>query len=308
VFAFSEARLGLPHASIRATVLVETLPAAFQMHELLWELRERSAGLNCGRWDYMFSYIKRLRAHPDRVLPDRDTLTMDRGFLRPYAELLVQTCHRRGAHALGGMAAFIPVKGNPARNAAALEKVRADKLREVQQGYDGTWVAHPALVPVAQAVFDAHMPGPHQLGVTRADVQVTREQLLRVPAGPHALAGLRHNVRVCLLYLEGWLRGVGCQPMDDLMEDAATAEISRAQTWQQLHHGVSLEGLGVLTPDALRRVVDEVLAAQAEAAGDPRLTTTRFHAAAALFTRLSLAPTLEEFLTVPAYRAVLAQE
>ena len=308
VFAFSEARLGLPAGCIKATVLVETLPAAFQMHEVLFELRERSAGLNSGRWDYMFSYIKRLRAHADRVLPDRDTLTMDRGFLKPYAELLVQTCHRRGAHALGGMAAFIPVKNDPARNERALEKVRADKEREARQGYDGSWVAHPALVPVAKAVFDAHVHGDNQLGVTRADVRVTREDLLRVPPGPHTLAGLRHNVRVCLLYLEGWLRGVGCQPIDDLMEDAATAEISRAQVWQQLHHRVSLDGLGVLTADGLRRVVDEELQHQAEAAGDPRLTTTRFHAAAALFTQLSLAPNLEEFLTVPAYRAVLERE
>jgi malate synthase len=308
VFAWSEERLGLPRACIKATVLVETLPAAFQMHELLWELRERSAGLNCGRWDYIFSYVKRLRAHADRVLPDRDALTMAGGFLKPYAELLIQTCHARGAHAMGGMAAFIPVKSDPARNDAALAKVREDKLREVQAGHDGTWVAHPALVPLARQVFDTHMPTPNQLHVRRDDVAVTREALLQAPTGPHTRAGLVHNVRVCLLYLESFLSGVGCLPIDDLMEDAATAEISRAQVWQQLHHGAVLEGLGPLTPRAFKMVMEEVLADLGETTGDPRLSGTQFPTAAALVTKLTLAPTLEEFLTVPAYRAVLERE
>ncbi len=282
VFVFAQDAVGIPQGSIKATVLIETLPAAFEMDEILHELKHHSAGLNCGRWDYMFSFIKK---QPEQLLPDRAQLTMDRGFLRAYSQKLIQTCHRRNAHAMGGMAAFIPIKGDAQANEAALAKVRADKLREVKDGHDGTWVAHPGLVPVAQAVFDEHMPGPNQRHVKREDVQVGREDLLRVPEGTRTEEGLRHNIRVGVQYLEAWLRGQGCVPLYNLMEDAATAEICRAQVWQQVHHRVLSKG-------ALISLVAQETA---------QLQGARLPEAVALFTELCLAPTFAEFLTVPAY-------
>jgi malate synthase len=300
VFVRAQDKLGIPRGTIKATCLIETLPAAFEMDEFLWELREHSAGLNCGRWDYIFSFIKKRANDPLAVLPDRSLVTMDKGFLAAYVNLLIKTCHRRGVHAMGGMAAQIPIKDDPAANEAALEKVRADKLREVKAGHDGTWVAHPGLVPVAKDIFDAHMPGPNQLGVTRADVNVTQDDLLAVPEGARTMAGLRHNVRVGVQYIEAWLRGNGCVPLYHLMEDAATAEISRAQVWQWLHHGATVDGVP-LDRDRFARVVEEEMQRISREVGDARYTGGRFPEARELFVRLSTAPKFGEFLTLPAY-------
>ncbi len=300
VFVRAQEKLGVPRGRIKATCLIETLPAAFEMDEFLWELREHSAGLNCGRWDYIFSFIKKRAGDPAAVLPDRSQVTMDKGFLAAYVRLLIKTCHRRGVHAMGGMAAQIPIKDDPAANEASLEKVRADKLREVKAGHDGTWVAHPGLVSVAKAIFDEHMPGPNQLGVLREDAHVTREELLAVPEGTRTDAGLRHNVRVGVQYIEAWLRGNGCVPLYNLMEDAATAEISRAQVWQWLHHKVAVDGAPV-TPERFARVVEEELERVRGEVGDAKFRAGRFPEARDLFVRLSTAPTFEEFLTVPAY-------
>jgi malate synthase len=306
VLAAAEDRLTLPRGTIRATVLIETLPAAFEMHEILHALREHSLGLNCGRWDYIFSFIKRRQADPSALLPDRSLLTMDRGFLRAYSQLLIQTCHRRGVHAIGGMAAYIPVKHDAARNAVALEQVRADKLREVQDGHDGTWVAHPGLVPVARAVFDAHMPGPHQIARLREDVQVDAEALLAVPEGPRTREGLRRNIKIGVQYLEAWLRGVGCVPLYDLMEDAATAEISRAQVWQWLRYGATLDDGVPLDRARLRAAIDAAMVEVRGELGEDRFAAGRFTEALALFERLVAAPRCEEFLTLPAYDLLAA--
>ncbi|HEX8795283.1 MAG TPA: malate synthase A [Polyangiaceae bacterium] len=300
VFVHAQAALGIPKGTIKATCLIETLPAAFEMDEFLWELREHSAGLNCGRWDYIFSFIKKRAEDPAAVLPDRSQVTMDKGFLAAYVALLIKTCHRRGVHAMGGMAAQIPIKDDPAANEAALEKVRADKLREVRAGHDGTWVAHPGLVPVAKDIFDAHMQGPNQLGVKRDDVSITREDLLRVPEGTRTEAGLRHNVRVGIQYIESWLCGLGCVPLYHLMEDAATAEISRAQVWQWLHHKSVVDGKP-LTADVFGRVVDEEMQRIRREVGDAKFQGGRFGEARDLFVRLSTTPKFEEFLTLPAY-------
>ena len=236
VFVYAQERLMIPRGTIRATVLIETLPAAFEMDEILYVLREHSAGLNCGRWDYIFSYIKTLRNHSQFVLPDRAQVTMDKGFLKAYCDLLVQTCHKRGAHAMGGMAAQIPLK-DPEANAAALAKVTADKIREAGAGHDGAWVAHPGLVPVVKKVFrDSLGEKPNQLDVLREDVKVTQEDLLRPHQGTTTEQGLRVNINVGVQYLAAWLSGNGCVPLNNLMEDAATAEISRSQVWQWLHH------------------------------------------------------------------------
>jgi malate synthase A len=300
VFVRAQEKLGVPRGTIKATCLIETLPAAFEMDEFLYELRDHSAGLNCGRWDYIFSFIKKRANDPAALLPDRSQVTMSEGFLAAYVKLLIRTCHRRRVHAMGGMAAQIPIKDDPAANEAALEKVRADKLREVKAGHDGTWVAHPGLVSVAKDIFDAHMPGPNQLGVLREDVKVTREDLLRVPEGTRTEAGLRHNVRVGVQYIEAWLRGNGCVPLYHLMEDAATAEISRAQVWQWLHFKATVDGVP-LDRDRFARVVEEEMQRVRREVGDARFTSGRFAEARDLFVRLSTAPKFEEFLTLPAY-------
>jgi malate synthase len=306
VFLFAEEALGLPAGTIKATVLIETLPAAFEMDEILYELREHSAGLNCGRWDYIFSFIKKLRNDPTCVLPDRAQVGMDQHFLRSYTQLLVRTCHRRGVHAMGGMAAQIPIKGDPEANQAALDKVRADKLREVKDGHDGTWVAHPGLVPVARAIFDEHMSGPNQIHVKREDVRVTAQDLLRVPAGTRTEAGLRHNIRVGVQYLEAWLGGLGCVPLYHLMEDAATAEISRTQVWQWIRHGAALDDGRPLTAERFRAALDEEMAALRGALGPERFDEGRFRDARELFERLSVSEALEDFLTIPAYELLLS--
>ncbi|WP_437278441.1 malate synthase A [Sorangium sp. So ce375] len=306
VFVFAQEALGLPVGTIKATVLIETLPAAFEMDEILYELRQHSAGLNCGRWDYIFSFIKKLRNDPACVMPDRSQVTMEQHFLRSYTQLLVKTCHRRGVHAMGGMAAQIPIKSDPEANRAALDKVRADKLREVKDGHDGTWVAHPGLVPLAREVFDAHMPAPNQIERKREDVHVSAADLLRVPAGARTEAGLRHNIRVGVQYLEAWISGLGCVPLYNLMEDAATAEISRTQVWQWIHHKATLDDGQPLTVERFRAAVDGEMAALRGALGAERFDGGRFAEARALFERLSIGETFEEFLTLPAYELLIS--
>ncbi|MFZ5478939.1 MAG: malate synthase A [Myxococcota bacterium] len=303
VFLWSQAELGLPRGTIRATVLVETLPAVFEMDEILWELREHSAGLNCGRWDYIFSFIKTFAEHPAFVLPDRDTITMEQDFLRAYASLVVRTCHRRGIHAMGGMAAQIPLP-DPERNAAALQKVRADKLREVTLGHDGTWVAHPGLVPVALEIFDAHVPGPNQIHRREAGPPITREQLLKVPAGPRTELGLRHDVDVAVRYLASWLSGTGCVPIHGLMEDAATAEIARSQIWQWVRHRARLDDGRAVNPGLFRQVLaDEQARLRAELG--PAFDAGRYAEAGEMIERLCTSEVLPEFLTLPAYERIL---
>jgi malate synthase len=292
VFLFAQERLGLGSGTIKATVLVETLPAAFEMDEILYELREHIVGLNCGRWDYIFSFIKRLGKNPAFLTPDRSRMVMGEAFLRAYCELLVKTCHRRGAFAMGGMAAQIPVKGDEAANRAAFAKVRADKEREARLGHDGTWVAHPDLVPVAMEVFDAGMDGPNQLGRLRQDLTVSREDMLRMHEGERTEAGLRENIRVGVQYIEAWLRGRGAVPLYNLMEDAATAEICRAQIWQWIHLSASLDDGRIVTAPLFQRLLEEECAA---------FEGGRFEEARALFAQMSLAEDFPEFLTLPAY-------
>ena len=310
VMAFAEDELDLPTGCMKATVLIETLPAAFQMHEILHALRGRAAGLNCGRWDYIFSYLKTLRGHRDRLLPERGQVQMTVPFLKAYSELLIQTCHRRNAFAMGGMAAQIPIKGDAAANEAALAKVRADKLREVQAGHDGTWVAHPALVAVAQAVFDEHMPAPNQLDVKREDVRVHRDQLLAPCPGTITRAGFDNNVEVALRYTAAWLGGLGCVPIHHLMEDAATAEIARAQIWQWLHHadvpaGGAPAGGKLEFPDHAPidlALFDHALATHAHRLRDSDVPgAARVDDAAQLLAAMTHADTLGDFLTLPAY-------
>ncbi|UPG86063.1 malate synthase A [Luteibacter aegosomatis] len=299
VMADAENTLGLPVGTMKATVLIETLPAVFQMHEILHALRRRVAGLNCGRWDYIFSYLKTFRAHADRLLPERGQVVMTVPFLKAYSELLIRTCHRRGAFAMGGMAAQIPIKGDDAANEAAMAKVRADKWREVTAGHDGTWVAHPALVPVAQAIFDAHMPTPNQLHVRRDDVEVTRDELIRPAPGTVTRTGFDNNVEVCLRYTAAWLDGLGCVPIHHLMEDAATAEIARAQLWQWLHHGpVEFSDHAPIT----FALFDHALASHCHRLRESDLPgASRADEAAELIRTLTHADTLRDFLTLPAY-------
>ncbi len=304
----AEERLRLPTGTARTTVLIETLPAAFQMDEILFELKKRAAGLNCGRWDYIFSFIKKRRVDPAAVLPDRGRITMDQPALKAYAQLLIKTCHRRGVHAMGGMAAQIPIKDDAAANAEALARVRQDKLREVREGHDGTWVAHPGLVSLAKEVFDAEMPGPHQLHRLREDVNIRAMDLLEVPVGPRTREGLHRNVRVALRYLEAWLDGRGCVPIDHLMEDAATAEISRAQLWQWAHHRVQLSDGTTVDADLLRGAFDQDMADLREALGLERFRQGRYHEARALLEELATESMLEDFLTLPAYGHLLASE
>ncbi len=289
VFRFAQDYAGVPQGTIRGTVLIETIFGAFEMDEILYELREHSAGLNCGRWDYIFSFIKKFRNRPDFVLPDRATVTMERHFLASYVRLLIKTCHRRGIHAMGGMAAQIPIKSDPEANEKALEKVRQDKLREVKAGHDGTWVAHPGLVPVAKQIFDEYMPGPNQLHAGMAGVEVTAADLLKVPEGEITEAGLRLNVNVGIQYLQSWLAGNGCVPIYNLMEDAATAEISRAQVWQWVKHHARLNDGRPIDAAMVRRVIAEEV---------EKLDASRD--AAALFQELILAPDFLEFLTLAA--------
>ena len=304
VFLAGEEALRLEPGTVKATVLIETLSAAFEMDEILYELREHSAGLNCGRWDYIFSFIKTRQHDPRAVLPDRSQVTMEQPNMRAYTQLAVRTCHRRGVHSMGGMAAQIPIKNDEAKNKAALDKVRADKLREVRDGHDGTWVAHPGLVPIAREVFEAHMKGPNQLERLREDVNATAADLLQVPTGTRTEEGLRLNVRVGIQYIEAWLRGNGCVPLYSLMEDAATAEISRAQVWQWLHHGATLTDGRRVTPELIGTVIDDEMTRIEREIGTERFRSGRFPEARTLFEKISTAPRLETFLTLPAYEAL----
>ncbi len=301
VFNLAQDELGIPRGTIRATVLIETLAAAFEMDEILYELRDHSSGLNCGRWDYIFSYIKMFRNQADHLLPDRGLVTMDRHFLNSYVLLLIQTCHRRRAHAMGGMAAQIPIKSDPDANQRALEKVRQDKLREVRAGHDGTWVAHPGLVPVAKQVFDEHMPAPNQLDRKREDVQITPADLIKVPDGQITEQGLRHNIDVGLQYLESWLRGTGCVPIYNLMEDAATAEISRSQVWQWVRHGARLADGRLVSAELVRTTISEELAKIREVLGADRFAGGRFELASRIFDQIITEPEFTEFMTLVAY-------
>ncbi|MHB8528992.1 MAG: malate synthase A [Caulobacteraceae bacterium] len=301
VFVFAQERLGLPNGTIKATVLIETLPAAFEMDEILYELREHMAGLNCGRWDYIFSFIKRLGRQESALTPDRAVMGMGSAFLRAYSLKLIQTCHRRGAFAMGGMAAQIPVKGDPAANAAAFAKVRADKQREATDGHDGTWVAHPDLVPVAMEVFDRLMPAANQLDKLREDVAVTRVEMLKVHEGERTEAGLRENIRVGVQYIEAWLRGRGAVPLYNLMEDAATAEISRAQIWQWIACQAKLDDGRIVSPELFRTMLDEEMAGLRANLPAGAFETGRFAEAIGLFSKMSLDADFEEFLTLPAY-------
>jgi malate synthase len=306
VFVFAESEFGLPRGTIRATVLIETILAAFEMDEILFELRDHSVGLNCGRWDYIFSFIKKFRNHADCVMPDRDRVGMTQHFLRSYSQLLIQTCHRRGVHAMGGMAAQIPIKDDAARNERALEKVRADKTREATDGHDGTWVAHPALVGIAKAIFDAHMKGPNQFERLREEVKVCADDLLHVPEGAITAEGLAHDVRVGVQYLAAWLSGNGCVPLYDLMEDAATAEISRAQVWQWIRHSARLDDGRVIDRALFASVVDAELAKLKADGAETRFAPGKLAFAAQLFSELSIADEFAEFLTLPAYDHLIA--
>lgn len=302
VFRYAQDTLGVPQGSIRATVLIETIPAAFQMDEILYELREHSAGLNCGRWDYIFSYIKRLRNQPDVILPDRSQVTMTSPFMRAYTLLAIKTCHKRNAPAMGGMAAQIPIKGDEEANAAAFAKVREDKRREVTDGHDGTWVAHPALVAVALEEFNEHMPEPNQISRKRDDVEVTAEGLVEVPTGSITQNGLRVNCSVGVQYIASWLRGNGAAPINHLMEDAATAEISRTQVWQWIRHPEGkLEDGRKITGELVDQVLEEELLKLQQQFGKDVYDTGRFEEAAGLFRRLVLNNDFIEFLTVPGY-------
>lgn len=305
VFVFAQQTLAIAQGTIRATVLIETLPAAFEMEEILFELRDHVAGLNAGRWDYIFSFIKKFAKNPHFVLPDRDQVVMGKAFLGAYADLLVKTCHKRGAFAMGGMAAQIPIKGDKAANEKAFAKVRADKEREAREGYDGTWVAHPALVPVAKEVFDRLMPTPNQLDKKRADVNVTRDMLLQVHEGTRTEAGFRMNIRVGVQYLAAWLGGRGAVPIYNLMEDAATAEISRAQIWQWIRYGVTLDTGVKCSEEFFERALNEEMEKVKREVGARVFASGRFADAIRLFRDISLAEEFVPFLTIPAYRLIV---
>jgi malate synthase len=308
VFVAAQDALGVPQKTIKATVLIETILATFEMDEILWELKDHSAGLNCGRWDYIFSFIKKFREQEWSVLPDRGTVGMTSHFLRSYSQLLIKTCHRREVHAMGGMAAQIPIKNNPAANDEAMGRVHADKKREAGDGHDGTWVAHPGMVGIAKEEFDAVMKEPNQIARKRQDVDVTAADLITMPTGPKTEAGLRQNVAVGIGYVEAWLRGIGCVPLFNLMEDAATAEISRAQVWQWVRHNQKLDDGRPITKEFVRQIVreenDKVKAQMGEAA----YAKGRYEDAAQLMIDLVEQPQFYEFLTLPAYDRIIADE
>jgi malate synthase len=304
VFVFAQDYLDIPRRTIKATVLIETILASFELHEILYELRDHSAGLNCGRWDYIFSYIKKLRNLPGYVLPDRAQVTMTVPFMKAYSELVIKTCHRRGVHAMGGMAAQIPIKGDDAANEAAIEKVRQDKLREAKDGHDGTWVAHPGLVPVATEVFDKYMLEKNQIRNKREDVEVSAEDLLAAPEGSITEAGLRQNVNVGILYIESWLRGNGAAAIYHLMEDAATAEISRTQVWQWINSGAQLEDGRKATYELFQEILPEELQKIEQYVGKEAYENGRFAEAIELFDQLVKSEEYIEFLTLPAYELI----
>ena len=308
VFVHAQDALGVPQKSIKATVLIETILATFEMDEILWELKDHSAGLNCGRWDYIFSFIKKFREQEWAVLPDRGTVGMTSHFLRSYSQLVIKTCHRREVHAMGGMAAQIPIKNDPKANDEAMARVHADKKREAGDGHDGTWVAHPGLVPIAKAEFDAVMKEANQIARKRQDVNVTAADLIQMPAGPKTEAGLRQNVAVGIGYVEAWLRGIGCVPLFNLMEDAATAEISRAQVWQWVRHNQKLDDGRAITKELVRDIVREENDKVKAQMGEENYAKGRYEDAAQLMIDLVEQPQFYEFLTLPAYDRIIADE
>ncbi|MGB0522103.1 MAG: malate synthase A [Flammeovirgaceae bacterium] len=302
VFVFAQDYLKIPQGTIKATVLIETILASFELDEILYELREHSAGLNCGRWDYIFSYIKKFRNHPDRLLPERGQVTMTVPFMQHYADAVIQVCHKRGIHAMGGMAAQIPIKNDEEANAAAIGKVANDKKREAMAGHDGTWVAHPGLVAVALEQFDKYMPNSNQIFKKREDVQIDAATLIAPCEGSITQKGLETNVDVAIQYIEAWLGGNGCVPLYNLMEDAATAEISRAQVWQWVKHQAKLDSGEVITPELIKSIIPQQMEKIKGLVGDERFTKGHYQKAAEIFEVLALADQFEEFLTLPAYQ------
>lgn len=304
VFAFAEQYVGVPHGSIKATTLIEVITATYEMHEILHALKDYAAGLNCGRWDYIFSTIKKFHARPEFMLPDRGQVTMGAHFLKSYSELLIQTCHKRRCHAMGGMSAFIPVKDDEAANAKAFAAVKADKEREASAGHDGTWVAHPGLIPVAMEVFDRLMPNANQYDKTRDDVQVSARDLITLPKGTISEAGVRNNINVAIQYTANWLGGRGAVPIFNLMEDAATAEISRSQLWQWLHHKAKTDADQRITEDWLIELAEEEMAAIEAQVGPTQWRALPYRRAKELVLNLTIDPNYVEFLTLPAYEAL----
>ncbi len=304
VFVLAQQELGIPQGTIKATVLIETITATFELHEIIYELREHMCGLNCGRWDYIFSYIKKFRNLDGFVLPERGQVTMAVPFMASYSKLVIQTCHKRRVHAMGGMSAFIPIKNNEAANNAAIEKVRQDKIREATNGHDGTWVAHPGLVQVAMDVFNEHMPSPNNYSIKREGEVYTQKELLEVPAGTITEAGLRMNINVGILYIESWLRGVGAAALHNLMEDAATAEISRTQIWQWIKNGSKLDDGRTITYELFRQLLPSELEAVKAYVGEAAYNTPSMKRAIAMFDELIQLGDYKEFLTLPAYQEI----
>lgn len=304
VFVYAQEQLGIPVGTIKATVLIETITASFEMNEILYALKDHSAGLNCGRWDYIFSFIKKFKNHPSFVLPDRDQVTMTTHFLRSYSQLVIQTCHKRNVHAMGGMAAQIPIKNDAEANEKAIEKVKNDKLREVKDGHDGTWVAHPGLVSLAMDVFNEYMPTPNQINNKRTDVNVSASDLLQVPTGTITEAGLRKNINVGILYLESWLSGNGAAAIYHLMEDAATAEISRTQVWQWLKNNSKTDQGQIITLEWCKTLIQEELVQIKQYVGESKFTHGKFETATDLFIKLLDTSSYEEFLTLKAYSII----
>ncbi|SDW53695.1 malate synthase A [Flavobacterium degerlachei] len=304
VFEFAQEYLEVPKGTFKATVLIETITASFQLDEIIFELKDHIVGLNCGRWDYIFSYIKKFRNHPNFVVPNRDQVTMTTPFMDAYSKLVIQRCHKRGILAIGGMAAQIPIKNDEEANAAALEKVRKDKEREVLNGHDGTWVAHPALVAVAMAEFNKHMPTANQLHVTRDDVIITEKDLVEIPKGTVTEEGIRKNINVGILYIESWLRGHGAVALYNLMEDAATAEISRTQVWQWLKNKVTLEDGRQFKMELYKELLNDEVAKITAEFGEENISKSKFKLAISLFDELVISEEFEEFLTLPAYKYI----
>ncbi len=305
IFNLSQDELNIPRGTIRATVLIETILAAYEMDEILYELKEHSAGLNCGRWDYIFSFIKKFRKYDSFILPERSLITMNSHFLRSYSLLLIKTCHKRRIHAMGGMAAQIPVKNDAKANEEALSKVRVDKEREVKDGHDGTWVAHPGLIPMTKEIFDKYMPTANQICNLREDVLISAHDLLEIPAGEITENGIRTNINVSIQYLGAWLNGNGCVPINNLMEDAATAEISRAQVWQWIHHkNAKLNDGRQLTEDLYNTLVEQELGKIKKMTGEENFVKGKFEKAAELFNKLSVEENFQEFLTLRAYSSI----
>jgi malate synthase len=302
VFEFAQAYLGVPQGTFKATLLVETITASFQLDEFIYELKDHIVGLNCGRWDYIFSYIKKFRNHDGFVVPNRDQVTMTTPFMAAYSNLVIQRCHKRSIHAMGGMAAQIPIKNNPEANKAALEKVRLDKEREAKNGHDGTWVAHPALVEVAMKEFDKYMPTPNQIFKKREDITVTEADLVALPKGTITKAGVRKNINVGILYMEAWLRGYGAVALYNLMEDAATAEISRTQVWQWLKNEILLEDGRQFNKALFDEIFDDEVEKIIREVGEDKIKDTKFCDAIKLFKKLVTQENFEEFLTLSAYQ------